>query len=61
MDNGSAIRSNCTQFMTWNLVSSIVHFVEETYDKGVIVSPDEVEDFLLYWKRDKFVPKYLLR
>ncbi|MEH1873997.1 hypothetical protein [Nostoc sp.] len=47
--------------MTWNLVSSIVHFVEETYDKGVIVSPDEVEDFLLYWKRDKFVPKYLLR
>lgn len=43
--------------MTWNLVSPIVHLVKETYDKGVIVPPDELQNFLPYWERDEFLPK----
>ncbi len=44
--------------MTWDLVSPIVHLVKETYDKGVIVPPDELQNFLPYWERDEFLPKW---
>jgi hypothetical protein len=36
------------------LFSPIVHLVEETYNTGVVVLPDELEDFLPYWHQMNF-------
>jgi len=60
--NGAILNSietaiNWASNMTWNLISHEVHFVEGTYDKGLVVSPNELEDFLPYWQTDEFLPK----
>jgi Rhodopirellula transposase DDE domain len=49
---------NWTKNMTWKGLKPIVHWVEATYEKGVKLSPAELEPFLPFWQRSSTLPKW---
>jgi hypothetical protein len=49
---------NWAKKMTWKGLLPIVHWVEATYEKGVTLSPAELETFLPFWQRSSTLPKW---
>jgi hypothetical protein len=44
--------------MTWNGLKPIVHRVEATYEKGIKVLPEALEQYQLFWQRSETLPKW---
>jgi Rhodopirellula transposase DDE domain len=44
--------------MAWNGITPIVQLVETTYDKGVKVLPEELQQFFPFWQRSQTLPKW---
>jgi hypothetical protein len=44
--------------MTWKGIAPIVHLVEATYETGVKVLADELEQYKPFWQRSEALPKW---
>lgn len=44
--------------MTWKGISPIVHLVETTYEKGIKVLSQELEQYQPQWQRSETLPKW---
>jgi Rhodopirellula transposase DDE domain len=44
--------------MTWNGLKPIVHRVEATYEKGIKVLSEALEQYQLFWQRSETLPKW---
>jgi transposase len=61
--NGTLVDSvetaiNWAANMTWKGLSPIVQLLETTYEKGIKVLPQELEQFLLFWQCSESLPKW---
>ena len=44
--------------MTWKEKHPKIHLIEGSYEKGVIVKPDELADFRQFWQTSEELPKW---
>lgn len=44
--------------MTWKGITPIVHRVETTYEKGIKVLSQELEQYQTQWQRSETLPKW---
>ena len=44
--------------MTWKGIAPIVHMVEATYEKGIKVLAETLEQYLPFWQRSEILPKW---
>lgn len=44
--------------MTWKGLKPIVHLLETTYEKGIKVPSQELEQYLPFWHRSEMLPKW---
>ncbi|MHC5611948.1 MAG: ISAzo13-like element transposase-related protein [Nostoc sp.] len=44
--------------MTWKGIAPIVHLVETTYEKGIKVLSQELEQYQPQWQRSETLPKW---
>lgn len=44
--------------MTWKGFAPIVHLLETTYERGIKVLPQELEQYLPFWQRSAMLPKW---
>jgi hypothetical protein len=44
--------------MTWKGIAPIVHQIEATYEKGIKVLSDELEQYRPFWQRSETLPKW---
>jgi hypothetical protein len=44
--------------MTWKGIAPIVHLVETTYEKGIKVLPEDLQQFFPSWQRSATLPKW---
>ncbi|MEG5172419.1 hypothetical protein [Microcoleus sp. B3-D7] len=49
---------NSAANMTWKKLKPIVHLLETTYEKGIKVSSQELEEYLRFWHRSEILPKW---
>jgi Rhodopirellula transposase DDE domain len=61
--NGTVLDSvttvvNWAANMTWKGINPLVHRVETTYDKGIKLSPQELEPLLPFWQRSLTLPQW---
>ncbi|MEG4140806.1 hypothetical protein QUA17_10310 [Microcoleus sp. Pol7_B1] len=49
---------NSAANMTWKKLKPIVHLLETTYEKGIKVSSQELEEYLGFWHRSEILPKW---
>jgi len=61
--NGTVLDSlttvlNWAANMTWKGIKPIVHWLETVYEKGVTLSPQELEPFLPFWQRSITLPQW---
>jgi hypothetical protein len=44
--------------MTWKGLKPMVHRVEATYEKGIKVFSEALEQYQLFWQRSETLPKW---
>ncbi|MBN4006865.1 hypothetical protein [Nostoc sp. LPT] len=44
--------------MTWKGIAPIVHRVETTYEKGIKVLSQDLEQYQPFWQRSETLPKW---
>jgi hypothetical protein len=49
---------NWSKNMTWKGIAPLVHFVDKVYEKGVVVSSEELEAFRPFWQPSELLPKW---
>ncbi|MEG3987023.1 hypothetical protein QUA13_07660 [Microcoleus sp. S28C3] len=56
--NGKPQAVNSAANMTWKGLKPIVHLLETTYEKGINVLSQELEQYLRFWHRSGILSKW---